>query len=118
MESQAADVLMQVHGDEDSVKFRLPDGEIVGPYTAILGVIRSVKEWTQDEIPLEQLVARRHARVRCPTAPPTNAVVMIGDENWPIDQQGEGVTIGGAFTTLNLRKVLVASVGGMELPQA
>ena len=116
MAAHAAPALMMAHGDADVIRFRLPDGEVTGPFDAIVGVVREAKEWTDDQIPFEQLIARRRIKVQCPS-PPMDAVVLIGDEVWPIDQQGEGVVTGAVLTIINLRKVLVASVGGLEVPQ-
>ena len=113
MRSHASSVLMLAHGDREAVVFRHADKTETGPHDAIVGSAREATEFTDDEIPIKQRVQRASIKVDC-DPPPLNAVVLVRGEPWAIDHEGDGI-IRGIISVINLKRVMVSTVGGQEV---
>lgn len=103
-------LIMQNHGDKDSVILETAEGDEIPCSIAALGPI----EYTNDTITHEagnitDRVARRS--ITLDTTPPLDAVATINDERWSI----EDITSSGVLTRVNLILIMASSYGSKQI---
>lgn len=103
-------LIMQNHGDENSVVLQTVDGKNIPCSVSVLGPIEYTNETVTHEAGnITDRVARRSITVN--VVPPLDAVAIIGDDKWGI----EDIPSAGGLTRVNLIRIMSSSYGNKQI---
>lgn len=105
-----APLIMQNHGDENSVVLRSADGEVIPCDVASLGPVDYTNETiTHEAGNITDRVARRNITVA--VTPPLDATAEIDGDRWAIEE----ITSSGALSRVSLIRIMASSYGNKQI---